>query len=235
MWIAGLDGCRHGWVGVLRNPDVAELRCRVARSIAEIDDWPESPEIVGIDVPIGLLDAAMRGGRSCDRLARALLGPLRGRSVFSAPARATLLARDYDDALRRNRSSSPHAIGISRQCFAILPKIREVDRYVTRAPRRRVVEVHPEVSFAVMNDDVAIVATKKSDSGRRSRLDLLGRRWSPLASTLADRTPRQCAPDDLVDAMAACWSAERVAFGTALGLPEDLDLDGVGLRMQIVA
>ena len=34
------------------------------------------------------------------------------------------------EALRLNRESSAHAVGISQQCFGIIPKIREVDDYM---------------------------------------------------------------------------------------------------------
>jgi predicted RNase H-like nuclease len=40
--------------------------------------------------------------------------------------------------------------------------------------------------------------------------------------------------DDILDAMAACWTAERVRRGVGLRLPEGVVVDSRGLRMEIV-
>lgn len=40
----------------------------------------------------------------------------------------------------------------SKQCFAILPKIREVDRFMTPERQRSVFEIHPELCFLGMNN-----------------------------------------------------------------------------------
>jgi predicted RNase H-like nuclease len=42
------------------------------------------------------------------------------------------------------------------------------------------------------------------------------------------------ANDDLLDAFAACWSAERVLAGRARTLPAMPPMDEHGLRMEIV-
>ncbi len=45
---------------------------------------------------------------------------------------------------------------------------------------------------------------------------------------------RVAAPDDLLDACAAAWTAGRVAKGAAERLPETPPTDARGLRMEIV-
>jgi predicted RNase H-like nuclease len=238
-WIAGADGCRDGWLVVMRRTDSGEITCRVAKTLHEITSWPEHPEILCIDMPIGLLDAAEPGGRVCDRRAREILGPLRGRSVFSAPARPTLGASRYKDALERNRSSSSHGVGISFQCFNILAKITEVDRQLTPELQKRFLEMHPEVTFATLAGG-AINAPKKSPGGRGTRIGLLADAWScspDSLATLIDHAVRgrHVARDDVVDAMAACLTGERVLRGEELRLPTEAPRDSRGLRMQIVA
>jgi predicted RNase H-like nuclease len=42
------------------------------------------------------------------------------------------------------------------------------------------------------------------------------------------------APDDVLDAFAALWSADRIARGEAINLPAIPPRDSVGLRMEIV-
>ena len=54
-WIAGLDGCRTGWVAALMRLDGPELlRVRIAGTVAEIADAPEAPTVIAVDIPIGL-------------------------------------------------------------------------------------------------------------------------------------------------------------------------------------
>ncbi|HSF18103.1 MAG TPA: DUF429 domain-containing protein, partial [Vicinamibacteria bacterium] len=145
-WLAGADGCKEGWVVVLRESRSGEMLTRVVTDIEEVLRWNEPPAVLCIDVPIGLLEQAVRGGRVCDRAARGLLGQPRARSVFSPPARAALAARNYTEALRLNRASAAGAPGISRQCYGILPKIKEVDSLMTPSLQERVLEVHPELA-----------------------------------------------------------------------------------------
>jgi predicted RNase H-like nuclease len=87
--VAGVDGCRAGWVVVLRDRQTGAARARVVRDFAAVLGLPEAPAAIAIVVPIGLPDFALPGGRACDRGARALL-PSRASSVFSAPSRAAL-------------------------------------------------------------------------------------------------------------------------------------------------
>jgi predicted RNase H-like nuclease len=237
----GVDGCRDGWVVVQRGGGGAGPRVAFVSRLGAVLADPDLAA-VGVDVPIGLVDAAVPGGRGCDRAARRLLGPLRASSVFSAPVRSVLTARDHAEAVRRSRASSPHGIGLSKQCLHIVGKIREVDELMTKALQSRVFEVHPECSFALMNGGVALAASKKRVAGRRARLDLLQRRWAPgvdleaiVARAVEEFGRGSVASDDVIDAMAACWSAERVRDGIASVLAEDEEADPRGLVMRIHA
>ena len=114
-----------------------------------------------MDIPIGLLDAAKRGGRDCDIEARKRLGSRRGSSVFPPPVRATLDSDDYAEANVINHASSDVGIGLSKQCYSIIPKIREVDQFINPDLQERVKEVHPEICFWKMADGVAMNFSKK--------------------------------------------------------------------------
>ena len=231
--VAGIDGCKAGWVVVRRSAAGDGITCAVVEDLAPVFADP-GIDVVGIDVPIGLLDGAVPGGRTCDRAARALLGGGRASSVFSAPARPVLGARSYADAAERSLRSSPHGLKISQQCFAIVPKIAAVDALMTPAVQGRVVEVHPECSFAMLNGGVAVVEPKKRSVGRARRAELLGRAWGmDVAAWVAAQRRSGVALDDVLDAMAACWTAGRVWEGVALRVPEVVAVDGRGLRMEI--
>ena len=77
--VAGVDGCRAGWVMVRRD---AAGRFAAPLVVAALDDLPETDMVV-IDIPIGLPES---GRRACDLEARALLGPRRS-SVFTGVRR----------------------------------------------------------------------------------------------------------------------------------------------------
>jgi predicted RNase H-like nuclease len=202
----------------------------VVSRLSEVLQGSDVPLVLGVDIPIGLLDRAVPGGRECDRAARALLGEPRARSVFSPPVRRVLKARSYEDALRRNGR-----IGISRQCYGILAKIREIDDLMTPSLQKRVREVHPELAFYELSGGRALVASKKSEVGRRKRIRLLERAWGiPLSSIVEANLSSRVARDDIVDAIAVCWTAERIATGKGVPLPETPPRDSRGLRMEIV-
>ena len=91
VWVCGADGFKSEWCAVLRNLDTDEFRSRVV-SFRALADLPEKPTIVAVDVPIGLPDVTRPGGRTCERLARAMVGANHARSVFSAVGRIALRA-----------------------------------------------------------------------------------------------------------------------------------------------
>lgn len=236
-WVAGVDGCRAGWVVVLMDHDKTSHLARVVPDFAAVVTLPEAPLFIGIDVPIGLLATAHKGGRECEVLARQLL---RGRSssVFSSPTRAALGAfragADYEAVSAANRGGVEDAPGISRQAFSIMPKIDEVNRTVVPSMQRSIREVHPELCFAEANDQTPMIDPKKRTSGRAERLGVLERLGfrSPLL-LLGARLPRGVKADDLLDACIACWTAGRIAAGTAVVIPEEPPIDLFGLRMEL--
>lgn len=238
-WVAGVDGCRAGWVVVLRELASGERRARLVEHFAGLLALPERPAIIAADVPIGLAAQAEPGGRDCDAAARRQLGA-RGPSVFSAPARPALEAfrrgASYAEVCDANRGGRPGAPGLSRQAFAILPKIAEVDEALTPDVQRTVHEVHPELAFLVAAGGAPLVHPKKRRAGREERSRILERVGFPdAARLLGDRRPRGIAADDLLDAAIACWTAARIAAGHAQRLPAAPPSDARGLRMEIWA
>ncbi len=235
-WVAGADGCRAGWVVVLRERRTGALRARVAADFETVLAAPERPAVVGVDIPIGLIDAAVAGGRACDALARRLLGA-RSCTIFSAPTRPALEAyragRGYRQVSRANRGGRALAPGLSRQAFHLLAKIDEVDRLLPAA-RCTVVEVHPELSFGEANGGTPLADPKRTAAGRSRREALLGRLgYSVLLASPGVPELRGARHDDLLDACIACWSAERVAAGTASFIPPAPPTDRRGLPMAI--
>lgn len=235
VWVAGADGCRSGWVVVLREVGSGEILLREAAELRDVLRWKPAPKILGVDVPIGLLAKAVPGGRECDVAARRLLGRLRASSVFTPPTRRALKASSYREAVRLNRSTSPHRLGISLQTFGIFPKLREVDRLISRSRQERILEVHPELCFYQMNGGKPLEVRKKEAAGLRRRIRLLENAWRRKLSALLDGPrPSGIGRDDILDAMAACWTAERILRRKEIRLPAAPPRDARGLRMEIV-
>ncbi len=228
MDVAGVDGCKAGWI-VVRVDAAGRLRIRnisISTTFQDLLGNTSDCAAVAIDVPIGLPDAAPR---QADILARQAIGPRRS-SVFPAPMRTTLAANTYEEAC----ALSERAYGrkLSQQAFAILPKIREVDALITPDLQQRVREVHPEVSFWALNGKRPLLGSKKSPAGALQRLELV----KSVIDFELEQTPTasKVLLDDFLDACAAAWTAARIAQGTAVRLPADPDLDSTGLRMEIV-
>ncbi|GLS44987.1 DUF429 domain-containing protein [Methylobacterium brachythecii] len=238
-WIAGLDGCRGAWAGVRLDLDEPErFRAKRFVTVADLLDAPEAPAVVGIDVPIGLLDRVIGSGRTADRAARLFLGAQRS-SVFPVPPRSAVHAPDYEAAKALSRAHSDPPFAPSIQCWNILRYVREVDALLLRRPeiRARLYEVHPEVAFFRLNRDRRLQAGKK---GPRRQEGLEERRRLLIGAGLPDvlvrsDPPRGIGRDDHIDAMAALIVARDIASGHALPLPPTIERDAHGLPIVIWA
>lgn len=212
MRVLGVDGCPAGWVGVVAelpgsgSPGPARLEALVCAGVAELVDRAGAVDVVGVDMPIGLLETAFRG---VDALARARLGPKRS-SLFLIPPRPVLEQADFAEAVALSRTLT--GAGVSRQAHGLRSKIFELERFVAGATVP-VVEVHPELSFAEMSGGTKL-SSKRTWRGFWQRVRLLesvGMRLSGQLEELAGAV----APDDVTDAAAAAWTAGRVAVGVA--------------------
>jgi predicted RNase H-like nuclease len=229
--VIGVDGCASGWIAASRDARGA-ICCRHVNALADLFGNSIRPRVVAVDVPIGLLG---RGARDCDVEARRLLGARRS-SVFPAPIRPILTATSQAAASRIRRRIEGK--GVSIQTWAIAPKIVEVDGFLRADDVRREIvrEVHPEVSFFFLNGQRPMNAAKRKADGQAERLSVL-RKWGgeAIGNTLAKRKDLACKADDIVDALVALWTAERIACGTAILIPSKPPLDAYGLRMEMVA
>jgi predicted RNase H-like nuclease len=230
VWLCGVDGFREKWRAVLGDFTTGEVLL-LDLALAEVLELPQRPAIIAVDVPIGLPDVTLPGGRTCDRLARRLLGP-RHRSVFSPMGRICLQIdkRERASELSRDRGG----IGIGAQSWALKKKLLEVDTIMTPAAQRTVYEVHPEVSFFALNGGRPVIQSKKSPEGERLRLNILKEGGFPDWFLLPLRDFRN-GRDDVLDACAALWTANRIYRGIAKRIPqaEQAESDARGLDMAI--
>jgi predicted RNase H-like nuclease len=239
--IAGADGCRSGWFCVILEAETGAALEAVIVPHIEMLIARDDLAMIAVDMPIGIPGIASPGGRACDAALRRRLGG-RQSSVFAVPARAALAEEDFAKASEAAFAHSQPPRRVSRQCFHLFPKIREMDALMTPAMQARVVECHPEGAFWAMNGRQPLTEPKKVKSqayapGLALRRGLL-LRAGLSAEFLAERRFKASAAgeDDFLDACACAWTARRVLRGEAVRFPEsDPPLDPRGLRMEIWA
>lgn len=233
MKFVGIDGCRAGWFLLGLNDDGAG-NFRLLKHIVELDAYLDAVEVVLIDVPIGLRGRHPEE-RVCDKQARAVLRPNRGSCVFPAPSRCALQCETYEEASKRNKECTGR--GLSKQSFAIMPKIREVDQYLADVRRRpKVHEMHPEVCFWALNGQKPMQYNKKKKEGYAERIAILikhdsqARDWIEMAMRAYARA--EVARDDIVDALVGAIIARNTQ--SLRRFPDNPEKDEVGLPMEIV-
>lgn len=208
-----------------------DLTGAVHASSEQLFSQQPRPAVLCIDIPIGLPD---QGAQVCDTEARVFIGARRS-SVFPAPLRPMLAASTYEKACEIGLANGGKKI--SKQAWAIVPKVREVDTALRgrSATTPAVREVHPEVCFAGWAG-APMQYPKKSAEGKWERLRLVTVHFGGGAyEAVRQRHPgREVADDDILDAFAALWTAERVLAGTERTLPTAPPADRCGLPMEIV-
>lgn len=231
--VAGLDGCPWGWLCLTKDLATGKVCACILPNIGQLLTMNPRPDVVMVDVPIGLTNS---GARDCDLLARKYLRAPRSSSVFPAPVRPTLAATTYIQACQLGVTADGRKL--SQQAWAILPKIREVDTFLRADPtlQQWVREVHPEVCFWAWNSKKAMGNRKKSAAGKAEREALVKPVYGTAYAAAQSSLPRgQYGNDDLLDAFSALWTGERFVAGNALVLPGTPPLDSCGLRMEMIA
>ena len=238
--VAGVDGCRAGWLCVLLDARTGVPKhAFIKETLAEIAAL-EAALRIAVDVPMGVDGFSSPLGRGCDTALRRELGA-RQSSVFAVPARAALAETEYRLACEAALAHSDPPRMVSKQCFHIFPKIREADALITPELQTRIVECHPEGAFWAMNGKQPLAEPKKLKSRghppglalRRALLEAVG---FPAEFLAARRFKASHAgEDDVLDACACAWTARRVFRGEAHRFPDRPRIDPRGLRMEIWA
>jgi predicted RNase H-like nuclease len=223
--VAGVKPCATGWLvaaAKLHGTTFAPEEPRVIDTFAEVLDQRPSFAAIAINAPIGYLESFVAGGRSCDREARALLGPRRGAAIPSAPVR---------DRIEGDLQVSEDGLNaITRQ---LLPRYREVAAEMAPYRQRSVYEVTSELSFYQLNDDTPMRWSKRTNRGREERLALLARKI-PGVERIADAVIPRVPSSHLLDVAAFMWTARRIFAKAAVRIPQDPEWDDLGLRMEFL-
>ena len=232
MQIAGVDGCKGGWICISKDLLSGEISTEVFPSMAGLLKRMPKAVVLAVDIPIGLPDS---GPRKCDQLARKLLGSPRASSVFPAPIRPAIEARSREEADEITRSVDGRGVGA--QAWGLYARIREVDEIVSTdaLARRRIYEVHPELSFMYWNGGIALAESKKTEAGMAVRVRLIDDHFGKdLRQQVRQQHPRSRVHDDDVnDAFAALWTAERILSDSVKIFPDPPQWDALGIEMAM--
>lgn len=245
IWIAGVDGCPGQWMVAFIRARGKLIRLRVITRFSDILSAPERPEIVVVDIPIGLPDFSPTGGRLAEAEVRSLL-TIRRSSVFRVPSRHAIyetsntskrlsdVAR-YKKACATARKHSEDKKAFALQAFYLCPKIVEVDKLLRkhRRLRKKVYECHPELAFWRLNGERPVRFSKKHRKGILLRRKLLIGAGIPV--TALKTPPKGAKVDDMLDALACALIARRIRAGKARSFPSRPPRDAYGLPMAIWA
>ncbi|WP_019994717.1 DUF429 domain-containing protein [Aureimonas ureilytica] len=250
--LAGVDGCRAGWIAAVEHPR-GRTELRVHARFADLVAALPEEALIAVDMPIGLPDRIEGAGRAAEIAARPLLPPERRSSLFFIPARPAVEAGagPFGDAGERraafarvtalSRATSMPSRAVSIQGFCLFPRIVELDRLLRADPTlaARVHESHPELAFARLNGGAAMRQPKKR--GGRASPDGMAERRAVLRAAalppalLEGAPPRGAGEDDRLDACALLLVARRIARGQAVSHPDPPGRDAHGLPVAIWA
>jgi len=222
--VAGVTPCGPNWLvgaakvqGTIFSPEEPQLMS----SFIEVLDQRPSYAAIALNAPVGYLDFRTHGGRTCDREARAMLGPKRGSSIQSAPVRSSTNELEFQDE---------HLDAIS---MTLLPRYREVAAEMAPFRQRTVYEVHSDLCFYQMNDEHPLEYSKQSEKGIEERRQLLEQRFPGVQRILSAELPGANLAH-LLDIAAFVWTARRIFARAAIRMPQDPEWDEQGLRMEIM-
>lgn len=231
--VVGIDGCKGTWLAVSLSDKGYDVRR--FNTIEEVCGAYETADQMLIDMPIGLAESST-DVRPDTELRKRLKG--KSSSVFNVPCRQAVYEADYESASNLN-----HAVlgsKLSRQSFAITPKMREIDLFLQQNPtwKNRLCESHPEYCFALLNGGNPVAEKKREPDGAMKRLDLLCRYESQ--SMLVIELFKQKYPflatktDDLLDALVLAVIGTIGLYNGFHTVPETPMQDQKGIAMQIV-
>ena len=229
----GIDGCKNGWLVVNITPDGFEVD--TFNNIEKICAKYREFDSMIIDMPIGLPES----GKDVrpDAYARKLLLH-RSPCIFNTPCRQSIFAENYPEASKINREHLGK--GLSKQSFAILNKIREIDDFLKQAPDyvNKIMESHPEICFAMLSPTKKpINEAKNTAEGKDIRISILLQHYDQTTDFIEyvrnDRKLRKME----VDCIDALCLAVTGMLGMERGfkyIPEKPSNDRRGLLMQMV-
>ncbi len=221
--VAGVTPCGPAWLvasAKLQGPTFAPENPQLIDTFSDVLDQRPTYAAIALNAPVGYLDEAAVGGRTCDREARSLLGH-RGSAIKSAPVRSPANEIEF---LPEN---------LDAISMTLLPRYREVAAEMAPFRQRSVYEVRSDLTFYELNGGEPMHWSKDTEQGRNERMALLRSKVPGIERVLEAEIPG-VQLFHLIDVSAFLWTARRIFLRAAIRLPEDPEWDEQGLRMEVV-
>jgi myo-inositol-1(or 4)-monophosphatase len=229
----GVDGCNCGWFAIVLTKDW-QWQTEVFPNISALWERYREASLILLDVPIGLKEKGAEE-RRCDREARRILGPDRGRAVFRVPCRQAIYAATDEEAKSVNKRLTGKSLPV--QTLGIIPKIREVDKLLLSdgVAKASIKEVHPELCFWSLAGRPMQYKkdTREGYDERLQVLELYPQTNAIVSYALSNYRRKDMAKDDILDALAAAVTAFK-GLGDLISLPDPPEFDDRGLPMQML-
>lgn len=229
MSIAGIDGCKKGWLMVKYSDNYS---FGVYQNISELIKDNEDIKRILIDIPIGL---------SSKKVKRTIEKKLRGElkykhsTVFNPPCREALNENDYVTAKRKNIEIEGKSLSI--QSFNISNKIKEIDKYLRSKSEMEIIESHPELCFKYLNNGNVLLSKKSEYNGILERKNILfgyDENLKDLFELIEKNTLRKdVVRDDICDAVCLCL-VNKLGIKEKLSFIKDVNsLDEKGIKIRL--
>lgn len=232
MAIAGIDGCKQGWLMVKYKND--QYRFAVYENFKALMNANTDLERIFIDIPIGLSSKGFT--RTVESSLRKKL-PGRQSTVFNPPCREALAFDDYN--LAKTENLKIEGKGLSIQAFFISKKIKDVDDFLLQNnPGSLLFESHPELCFKYLNPEKKVLQTKKATAeGAKERLEILLKHDRKILSLYQDilrNTKRKdVKKDDILDAVCLCIASKQAKEKGPEFIEDDNNKDLKGIPVRI--
>ena len=230
MIVAGVDGCRFGWVMVKWNGN--NYSCGTYRSIGVLINDNKDLKRILIDIPIGLASAKTK--RTVEQKMRREL-KYRHSTVFNPPCREAVY--ELNDEAARTINIEIENKSLSVQSLNIRNKIKEVDELLRAPISLNMMESHPEICFKYLNTGATLLSNKSKESGAIERLKILSnfdRNIKDYFKKVSKQTLRKhVKKDDIIDAMCLCL-VNKLGTETKLKYIIDENIkDDYGIEIKI--
>ena len=231
MIIAGVDGCKLGWIIV--KYDEQNYSFGLYSTIEELYEDNQDLQRVLIDIPIGLASSSHK--RTIEKQMRIALSS-RSSTVFNPPCRRAVYLDDYEKAKVVNLEVEMRSISI--QAFNISKKIREMDEFLIKnQPQTEWIESHPELCFKSLNIGQVVLSNKKTEDGRAERLKILSKYEASVFDTynliLTQTKRKDVKQDDIVDALCLCIVNKLCLKNGVDFLVDEHQRDELGIKIRI--
>jgi predicted RNase H-like nuclease len=230
MIVAGVDGCRCGWIMVKWNGNAYSYG--IYNNIGELLKDNKDLKRILIDNPIGLASAKTK--RTVEKKMRREL-KYRHSTVFNPPCREAVYELNDDAARKINIKIENKSLSV--QSLNIRNKIRELDELLRTQNSFSIGESHPEVCFKYLNDGATLLSNKSNESGMTERLEVLSdfdKNIDKLFKKVSKETLRKhVKKDDIIDAICLCL-VNKLGGETKLNyIIDENNKDDYGIEMKI--